>query len=536
MPCPHFRIKISARSKSPPTTAQAAYQSGERLYDERTRRVKDHKSKEGVLYTEVMLPDNAPPEYADRNTLWNSVERFETAWNAQLARKLHIALPRELSREDNLRLIREYCLEQFVSKGMVADIAFHDPDPPNHNPHAHVMLTMRAIDGQGRWMPKSRREYLLDEEGNRVKGPDGKWKFRKVFTTDWDDRGNAEKWRQAWEDMQNRFLEEAGRPERVSLKSYERQGTDQIPTVHIGPAVTAMERRGIETDIGNLNREIKKVNALVAAIKSAIARIKDWIAELDAAVHEIEFDPKEVMLIDLLNQRFAERKAERMTWTSVTGERKAGVKDLQRFIDITTYMRENGIFSVADLEDRIAGVSAAEQPARDKIKEASSRIRTIEGLLEAGERKAGLDPVHDQYLKIHWKGRRERFADEHKADLAAWNKADRFIRKFLPDQPFNAKALQSELSSLNARLDELNNGLGPYQEEMKMLKDIRYFVKDLIPELEPEGDKLTPEKKEQKQMTMRERLAAAKAEAERQNAERQQKASPTKTGNERKEL
>ena len=112
MPCPHYRIMISTSSKSPPTTASAAYQSGEHLYDERTHRTKNYDDKRGVIYTEIMLPDNAPREYADRNTLWNAVEWSETNRNAQMARKLHITLPRELSMDDNLKLIREYVQEQ----------------------------------------------------------------------------------------------------------------------------------------------------------------------------------------------------------------------------------------------------------------------------------------------------------------------------------------------------------------------------------------------------------------------------------------
>ena len=522
MPCPHFKIKISTRSKSPPTTASAAYQSGERLYDERTHRTKDYNDKRGVIYTEIMLPDNAPREYADRNTLWNAVEKAETNWNAQMARKLHIALPRELPLETSYEMIREYVQEQFVSKGMIADIAIHDPDPPNHNPHAHLMLTMRAMDEQGHWLPKCHREYELDEEGNRIKGENGKWKFRKVFTTDWDNRDNAETWRQAWEDIQNRYLEAAERPERISMKSYERQGIDQIPTVHMGPAVTAMERRGIETNIGNLNREIKKTNALIAAIKRAIAKIRDWLTEVKEAIIEIDMQPKEVILVDLLIQRFNERKEERSeTWNSAYGQRKATVKDLQRFADITAYMRENSIRSVADLDSRLDELSAAGRPTREQMKTVNSRIKTVERLLEAGERKAKLDPIHDQYLKIHWKGRKEKFAKEHKAELDEWNQADRFVRKNLPDQLFNAGALQTELSSLNAQLDELNGRLVPIQEETQMLKDIRYLVKDLIPELEPERENLTPERKDWKQMTVRERLAAASQELAAENAARQ---------------
>ena len=521
MPCPHFKIKISTRSKSPPTTASAAYQSGERLYDERTHRTKNYDDKRGVIYTEIMLPDNAPREYADRNTLWNAVEWSETNWNAQMARKLHITLPRELSMDDNLKLIREYVQDQFVSQGMIADIAIHDPDPPNHNPHAHVMLTMRALDEQGHWLPKCHREYVLDENGDRIKGENGKWKFRKVFTTDWDNRDNAEKWRQAWEDIQNRYLEAADRPERISMKSYERQGIDQIPTVHMGPAVTAMERRGIETNIGNLNREIKKTNALIAAIKRAIRKIKEWITEVKEAIIEIDMQPKEVLLVDLLIQRFNERKEERRETFSSYGQQRGSVKDLQRLAEITAYMREKNVLSVADLDSRIEEISAAAQPTRDQIKAVTAKINTLRKLLEYGDRRDKLSPVHDQYLKIHWKGRKEKFQKEHKAELDAWSQADRYLRKYLPDQPYNANVVNTELSSLNTQLDELNARLRPYQEETQMLKDIKYLVKDLIPELEPERENLTPERKEWKNMTMRERLAVASRESAAENAERQ---------------
>ena len=524
MPCPHFRIKISTRSNSPPTTAQAAYQSGERLYDERTHRTKNYDDKRGVIFTEIQLPENAPEEYLDRNKLWNSVEWSETNWNAQIARKFHIALPRELPMEHNIEMIRQFVHEQFVSRGMIVDLAVHDPDPPNHNPHVHLMIPMRAVDENGKWLPKCHREYVLDENGDRIKDEKDKWKFRKVFTTDWDDRSNAETWRQAWEDIQNRYLEAAERPERISMKSYERQGIDQIPTVHMGPAVTAMERRGIETNIGNLNREIKKTNALITAIKRAITKIKEWLSDLKEGIKEIEMEPKEILLVDLLIQRFNERKEERReTWNSAYSQNRGTVKDLQRFADITAYMREKNIRSVADLDSRLEEISAAGQPTRDQMKTVRSRITKVERLLEAGERKAKLDPVHDQYLKIHWKGRKEKFAMEHKAELDAWNQAERTIRKDLPDQPFNAGALQTELSSLNAQLEDLNIQLQPLRDETEMLKEIRYLVKDLIPELEPEREKMTPESKSWREMTVRERLAAAQKEVD---AERQRQQPP----------
>ena len=146
MPVPHFNIKITQRSKGNSAVAGAAYQAGEKLFSEYDQKTKNYTCKKEVVYTEIMLPPNAPPEYADRATLWNSVEEIEKQWNSQLARRFVAALPREVPMELLPQMVKEYCEEQFVSKGMCCDFAIHDPDPPGHNPHCHFMLTMRAIE------------------------------------------------------------------------------------------------------------------------------------------------------------------------------------------------------------------------------------------------------------------------------------------------------------------------------------------------------------------------------------------------------
>ena len=179
MPVPHFNIKITQRSKGNSAVAGAAYQAGEKLFSEYDQKTKNYTCKKEVVYTEIMLPPNAPPEYADRATLWNSVEEIEKQWNSQLARRFVAALPREVPMELLPQMVKEYCEEQFVSKGMCCDFAIHDPDPPGHNPHCHFMLTMRAIDENGKWMPKSRKVYDLDENGERIKLPSGRWKSHK---------------------------------------------------------------------------------------------------------------------------------------------------------------------------------------------------------------------------------------------------------------------------------------------------------------------------------------------------------------------
>ena len=220
MPCPHNEITIVQRSQRQSAVAAAAYQSGEKLFCEYDQQVKHYPEKRGIVHNEILLPANAPPEYADRNTLWNAAEAVEKQWNSQLARRWVLTIPREIPPDQYAVLVREFCEQQFVSKGMIVDFAIHDPHPPGHNPHAHVLLTMRAMDEHGKWLPKSRKVYDLDENGERIKLPSGRWKSHKEDTVDWNDQKYCEIWRHEWEVIQNRYLEANDRPERVDLRSY----------------------------------------------------------------------------------------------------------------------------------------------------------------------------------------------------------------------------------------------------------------------------------------------------------------------------
>ena len=153
MPCPHNEISIVQRSQRQSAVAAAAYQSGEKLFCEYDQEVKHYPEKRGIVHNEILLPANAPQEYADRNTLWNAAEAVEKQWNSQLARRWVLTIPREIPPDQYAVLVREFCEQQFVSKGMIADFAIHDPHPPGHNPHAHVLLTMRAMDEHGQSCP-----------------------------------------------------------------------------------------------------------------------------------------------------------------------------------------------------------------------------------------------------------------------------------------------------------------------------------------------------------------------------------------------
>ena len=293
MPCPHNEISIVQRSQQQSAVAAAAYQSGEKLFCEYDQQVKHYPEKRGIVHNEILLPANAPPEYADRNTLWNAAEAVEKQWNSQLARRWVLTIPREIPPDQYAVLVREFCQQQFVSKGMIADFAIHDPHPPGHNPHAHVLLTMRAMDEHGKWLPKSRKVYDLDENGERIKLPSGRWKSHKEDTVDWNDQKYCEIWRHEWEVIQNRYLEANDRPERVDLRSYARQGLDIIPTVHEGAAVRQMEKRGIQTNIGNLNREIRAANRLMKSIRQLMGDILRISNPVSAGIGAILLPPRQ---------------------------------------------------------------------------------------------------------------------------------------------------------------------------------------------------------------------------------------------------
>ena len=254
----HMCMKIISRSAGRSSVAAAAYRAAERIYDHRTGLWHDFTDKGGVVHSEILLPDHAPEHYRDRAILWNSVEHSEKAKNAQTAREVEIALPCELDREELIKLTREYVQEQFVSRGMCADVCIHQKG--EKNTHAHIMLTTRPIEPDGTWGAKSRKEYVLDRSGQRIRLDSGEWKSKKVSAVDWNEHENAELWRKAWANTLNRELERHGL-ESVDHRSYKRQGLDKEPQQHMGPKALELERQGIQTEIGDKNRGVRERNA-----------------------------------------------------------------------------------------------------------------------------------------------------------------------------------------------------------------------------------------------------------------------------------
>ena len=330
MPCPTGSFKIISRGKGQSCIASCAYYSGEKKYSEYECCWKyPHSSPSRVKLVEVMLPPNAPRAYADPQTLWNAVDAAETSVNAQTARSMLFALPRELTDEQNLALVRDFCQKEFVDKGMVCNFFYHDKG--DGNPHVHIMLTLRAMDENGKWLPKSKNVYALDENGNRIRAPNGSWKRVKVDTVDWNERKYGEIWRQDWAAAQNAALEAAGRMERVDMRSLERQGVeDRLPQKHLGPTASALERKGVSSERGDENRKIISVNKMLAFLQKTVREIGAWLDELRKAVSRLQIieSPDDYPLSDVITAYLDMRKDGRETWNRYAQE-KGAVHDLK---------------------------------------------------------------------------------------------------------------------------------------------------------------------------------------------------------------
>ncbi|MDU7535688.1 MAG: MobQ family relaxase [Peptostreptococcaceae bacterium] len=267
----HFEVKIISRSKGRSSVGASAYRSGEKLYNERDGIEHDYTKKKEVVFSEIQAQDSAPEWCKNREKLWNEVEKVERRKDSQLAREINIALPKELNREQQIELIREYTKENFVDKGMIADVAIHDKQ--DGNPHAHIMLTVRPISENGEWGPKSKEEHVLDKEGNKIKLRNGNYKSKKVDVVDWNRKETLERWRENWAKTVNKKLEKYGHEERIDHRSYEEQGINKIPTKHEGVIARQIDKRG-GTSIKMLeNEKIRKENEIIEGIDMEIEQL-----------------------------------------------------------------------------------------------------------------------------------------------------------------------------------------------------------------------------------------------------------------------
>ena len=325
----HLEAKVVSRGAGRSAVAASAYLSCSRLYNDYDGIQHDYTKKQGLVWQEVFLPEYAPQEWKDREQLWNAVEEVETAKDSRLAREFVVALPIELSRTEQIELLQEFIREQFISDGMCADAAIHDTD--GHNPHAHILLTVRPLDERGKWQYKTEKEYLCMKNGEergftaaefKAAQNDG-WEKqypykvgkKKVYMTPsaaearglvradkhpkstrygrqnpiserWNSEEQLLTWRAAWADVSNCYLERAGREDRIDHRSNAARGMDEIPTIHEGVAAQALERKGIISDRCESKRQIKADNALLRELKAEVKKLAALVARTVPAITE----------------------------------------------------------------------------------------------------------------------------------------------------------------------------------------------------------------------------------------------------------
>ena len=263
----HLSAQIIGRSAGRSATAAAAYRAHEKIEDERTGLTHDYTRRRGEVEAFILTPDHAPDWAHDRSALWNEVEKIEKRKDAQLARELNVALPVELTPDQQKDLLKEFVEENMIKRGMIADVAIHRDHP--ENPHAHIMLTMRDISADG--FGKKNRDWNPDFGRGVVK--------------------DAEKyvdWREAWANLTNEHLSFYRHPARVDHRSYAEQGIEKVPTIHEGVAVRQMEKRGIPTERGEYNRMVKEHAEIVAEQKQNVVDFETYRREREALKKELE--------------------------------------------------------------------------------------------------------------------------------------------------------------------------------------------------------------------------------------------------------
>ena len=327
----HLEAKMVSRGNGRSAVAASAYLSCSKMLNDYDGVQHDFTRKKGLIWQDVLLSEFAPPEWKDRSVLWNAVEKNEKTKNSRLAREFVPALPIELTPAQWQELLTDFIQNNFIADGMCADVAVHDPYPPGHNPHAHIMVTVRPLDEKGHWQYKTEKEYLCVRNGEergftaaefkaaQADGWEKQYPYKvgrkKVYlppseaekhgyervskypkstkygrqnptSERWNSEEQLVQWRKAWADATNRYLERYGYEERIDHRSHTERGLDEQPTIHEGVAARALERQGSISDRCEINRQIKADNALLRELKAAVRKLAQAVKKTIPALAE----------------------------------------------------------------------------------------------------------------------------------------------------------------------------------------------------------------------------------------------------------
>ena len=466
----HFHATQIKRSEGRSAIAAAAYRSGEKLYSEYYGEDNDYTRKGGVIHSEIILPSHVPSEYANRQTLWNAVEKVEQHPKAQLAYSMDIALQNEFSMEENIALARQFLLEHFVRRGMIVDFAVHQSDKEDggiQNPHFHILCPIRPIEENGKWGNKQRREYVLDEHGNRIRDEAGNYVFNAVPTTDWGSPDTLEHWRRAWADLCNTKFAEKELPCRIDNRSYERQGIEQLPTVHEGPAVRQMEARGIRTDKGNLNRWIKTTNDMLRNIKKKIVGLMDWLKEIKEELDK----PHLPGIGQLLGEYYTMRNAGAYS-------QKAHIGNLKKYSEEFAFLQDKGILTLDQLHAFVSEMSNTVHSTNESLRQKEKEIKKLKELIRNAEDYKRLKPIVDAIPpKGGFGKKREKYMADHDSEISQFYAVKRKLDNAdLPDRKLKVDDWQKKLDTLTDEYATESENLKPIYADLKKLRDIQYKV------------------------------------------------------------
>ena len=426
MGCYHFHLNQLSRGKGQSAIASAAYRAGAKLECTYYGEVSDYTRKGGVVLAEIHLPKQAPERLKDRETLWNEVEWIEGNKKAQLAHSFDIALMNEFSMEENIELARRFVEEQLVARGMIADLAIHDPKKGKDkipNPHMHIMVPIRPLQEDGTWGQKQKKVPVLTPDGQPVLNQKGQPVFRAVHTTDWSRKETLEEWRSAWARMCNELYEEKGLTERVDARSYEERGIDKIPMVHEGPNVQAMEARGISTALGSLNRLIRALNDMKERAKNLL----QWSLLRQSQLMERMASLHQPTLADYLRNYYDKRNA--VAESYAYGTKKAKNTNLKQFAETIRFLEEQDVRNPEQLTEKIQELDIQLNEMSQRLNQQLSALRSVNSNLYAMKEYFETRPVYLE-LKNKYFGR-EKFKEEHKKELSGYYRSERILKENL---------------------------------------------------------------------------------------------------------
>ena len=481
----HFHVSRVLRSRGQSSVEAAAYRAGEKLEDRYYGKIADYTAKGGVICAEIMTPDYVPESFHNREYLWNAVEEVEKHPKAQLAYSFDFALQNEFTMEENIAIARQFVRENFVAKGMIVDMAIHNPDKNGGipNPHVHVMCPIRPMQEDGTWGEKQKREYLFDADGNPILDGKGKPKYNAVPTTDWNRPEVLEQWRKAWADLVNSEFEKRGIHEHIDHRSYVEQGIDLIPQIHEGPHVRNMEAKGIVTEKGTLNRWIKEINRGIVNLSKQIKEILSNIVELTRLIAEKEAEARQPGLADYINSYFAKRNEKAESYSH--GRQKAKLTNLKLQSTIINYLMANHVATLEDFRGFVSEKQSDIHNLNESMKAKSDKMKELKNLIRYGEWYQEAQPILRELCSTKNAKRKAQLKSENNEALRRYHIAKRILFEEKKIDKVDVSEWKSEVASLQ---DSYQKEYARYKElsaETKTLRDINKYIGDAIRSTHP---------------------------------------------------